>query len=252
MCRYLLSLITDIACLSLFSVSSRSSDFAYEVEVTLLEIYNEKVLDLLTDKPAERRDLRVIQTAQGMEVQDITRVAVSTQQEVLDTLTRGSKNRTARRTDMNDQSSRSHLILSVYASAVSRITGKAHLGKLHLIDLAGSERVGRSNVTGDALKEAQNINLSLSALGNVIHARANKVGHVPYRDSALTYLLQDSLEKNSKTLMFVQVSPCASDVGETLCSLKFAARVRQVELGKATTNAAPAAATASSATARKR
>ena len=103
---------------------------------------------------------------------------------------------------------------------------------------AGSERVGRSGVTGDAMKEAQAINQSLSALGNVIAARANKSGHVPYRDSTLTYLLQDSLEKNSKTLMFVQVSPVKNDSSESICSLRFAERVRKVETGKAEANVA--------------
>lgn len=82
----------------------------------------------------------------------------------------------------------------------------------------------------------QAINQSLSALGNVISARANKSAHIPYRDSTLTYLLQDSLEKNSKTLMFVQVSPAKNDSAESICSLRFAERVRKVELGKAETN----------------
>lgn len=99
--------------------------------------------------------------------------------------------------------------------------------------VAGSERVGRSGVVGDAMKEAQAINQSLSALGNVIAARANKSAHVPYRDSTLTYLLQDSLSSNSKTLMFVQISPVNKDSSESICSLRFAERVRKVELGKA-------------------
>lgn len=158
--------------------------------------------------------------------------------EVLEQLRIGSKNRNVRQTAMNDLSSRSHLILSVYITGVNKLQPSKEISsKLHLIDLAGSERVGRSGVTGDALKEAQNINSSLSALGNVIHARANKSDHVPYRDSSLTWLLKDSLEKNSKTLMVVQVSPATTDVGETVSSLKFASRAREVELGKATVNA---------------
>ena len=108
-----------------------------------------------------------------------------------------------------------------------------------MIDLAGSERVGRSGVTGIAMTEAQAINSSLSALGDVISARANKAAHIPYRNSTLTYLLQDSLDKNSKTLMFVQVSPNRTDSSETVCSLKFAERVRKVELGKAEKNVKP-------------
>lgn len=214
----------------LFEVAAdRAPDIRYEIKVTLLEIYNEKIQDLLGEKG---RVLKAVQGAYGMEVQDLTMVPVSNEKEVLDTLKKGSRNRSVSSTNMNDVSSRSHLILSVYILAKNSLTGKETMGKLHLIDLAGSERVGRSGVTGDAMKEAQSINQSLSALGNVIAARANKAAHVPYRDSTLTYLLQDSLEKNSKTLMFVALSPSASDAGESLCSLRFAERVRKVELGE--------------------
>ena len=134
-------------------------------------------------------------------------------------------------------------------------------GKLNLVDLAGSERVGRTGSTGDRLKEAQSINKSLSALGDVIQSLAQKTAHIPYRNSKLTHLLQDSLGGDSKTLMMVQVSPAAIDLGalpatkarslllrsafgasvvshaaasgETLCSINFATRVRSVELGVA-------------------
>ena len=127
-------------------------------------------------------------------------------------------------------------------------------GKLNLIDLAGSERVSKSQAQGERLKEAQCINKSLSALGDVIHSLRSKGPHVPYRNSKLTYLLQDSLSKchvhtqshtqskytinyfiggDSKTLMVVQVAPVEKNVGETMCSLMFAERVRAVELGRA-------------------
>jgi kinesin family protein C2/C3 len=104
------------------------------------------------------------------------------------------------------------------------------------VDLAGSERLDKSGATGVALKEAQNINKSLSALGDVIAARAMKQGHIPFRNSTLTYLLQDSLSQDSKTLMFVCVSPVIYNAEETFCSLNFASRVRSVELGKASKN----------------
>lgn len=218
----------------LFEVAQeRYPDIKYEIKITLLEIYNEKIQDLLGEKG---RVLKAVQGQYGMEVQDLTMVPVSNEKEVLATLRRGSKNRSVTATNMNDVSSRSHLILSVYVMARNQISGKDTMGKMHLIDLAGSERVGRSGVTGEAMKEAQSINSSLSALGNVIAARANKAAHVPYRDSTLTYLLQDSLEKNSKTLMFVQVSPVKADAQESICSLRFAERVRKVELGKAEQN----------------
>ena len=226
----------------LFSVAAeRDVDTEYNIRISLLEIYNERIQDLLSATPTQQ--LKAIQTAGGMQVQELTYVEVSSAAQVLEALTVGSKNRKVSSTAMNDDSSRSHLILSVYVVGRSRFAlssgaVKEVTGKLHLIDLAGSERISRSGVTGDGLKEAQAINSSLSALGNCIAARANKQAHVPYRDSTLTYLLQDSLEKNSKTLMFVQVSPNATDSGESICSLRFAERVRKVELGKAQANVA--------------
>ncbi|CAM9793738.1 unnamed protein product, partial [Discosporangium mesarthrocarpum] len=126
----------------------------------------------------------------------------------------------------------SHLILSVLVESLNLHTGNTSRGKLHLIDLAGSERISKSGAEGQALKEAQNINKSLSALGDVIAARVGKHSHVPYRNSTLTYLLQDSLSADSKTLMFVCISPVIYNVEESFCSLNFAARVRTVELGK--------------------
>ncbi len=108
------------------------------------------------------------------------------------------------------------------------------IGKLNLVDLAGSERVVKTEATGDRLKEAQNINKSLSSLGDVIHALGNKKpSHVPYRNSKLTFLLQDSLGGSSKVAMFVTVSPALYNVTESICSLNFASRCRNVELGMA-------------------
>ncbi len=216
------------------SVQERSDDTEYKISISLLEIYNEKIQDLLN--PQGKQALKIVTGASGMEVPDLTTVPVTSSDEVLDTLKLGQKNRKVVATAMNDQSSRSHLVLSVYVRGRNKLSNKETFSRLNLIDLAGSERVSRSGVTGDAMKEAQAINSSLSALGNVIHARANKAAHVPYRDSVLTWLLKDSLEKNSKTLMIVQVSPNASDAGESICSLRFAERVRQVELGAATVN----------------
>eukprot|EP01137_Pigoraptor_chileana_P035311 Opistho-2@29127 len=134
---------------------------------------------------------------------------------------------------MNEHSSRSHALLCVTVEGTNVGTGQRTIGRLNLVDLAGSERVGKSEVTGDRLKEAQNINSSLSALGDVIHALLNKQKHIPFRNSKLTYLLQDSLGGDSKTLMMVQVSPAEYNVNETMCTLNFASRVRSVELGAA-------------------
>ena len=114
--------------------------------------------------------------------------------------------------------------------------GTRHVGKLSLVDLAGSERLSKTDASGQTLKEAQSINKSLSALGNVLNTLASKQSHVPYRDSKLTYLLQDSLGGNSKTLMFVNCGPAQQNCAETKNSLDFASRAKTVALGKATKN----------------
>jgi hypothetical protein len=125
-------------------------------------------------------------------------------QDVQRLMDKGKANRSVGATCMNEHSSRSHCILSVYTESRAVATGARAHGKLHLIDLAGSERVGRSGATGDRLKEAQNINQSLSALGDVVAALIAKQKHVPFRNSKLTFFLQDSLGGDSKALMFVQ------------------------------------------------
>ena len=135
---------------------------------------------------------------------------------------------------MNEHSSRSHSIFTIMCTTRNTIDDSGTFGKLNLIDLAGSERLSKTEATGDRLKEAQSINKSLSALGDVINALGNKKNtHIPYRNSKLTYLLQDSLGGNSKVMMVVTISPASYNVGETICSLNFASRCRLTELGRA-------------------
>lgn len=134
---------------------------------------------------------------------------------------------------MNEHSSRSHLVISIAVLGVNRKTGVRSSGKLHLIDLAGSERLKSTGATGDRLEEAKNINRSLSALGDVIAALASGSGHVPYRNSKLTFLLQDSLSANAKVVMFVNINPAPASAQESVCSLNFASRCRSVQLGQA-------------------
>ncbi len=146
----------------------------------------------------------------------------------------GQTNRAVGSHDMNDLSSRSHSILTVTCRGRNNLDSATTFGKLHLIDLAGSERISKTDATGDRLKEAQNINKSLSALGDVINALGNKKStHIPFRNSKLTFLLQDSLGGNSKVLTFVNISPAIYNLGETVCSLNFASRCRSTELGQA-------------------
>ncbi|KAG2402367.1 Kinesin-like protein [Vigna angularis] len=161
----------------------------------------------------------------GINVPDANLVPVSSTSDVLKLMNLGQNNRAVSSTAMNDRSSRSHSCLTVHVHGRELASGNSLRGCIHLVDLAGSERVDKSEVTGDRLKEAQHINKSLSALGDVIASLAQKQSHVPYRNSKLTQLLQDSLGGQAKTLMFVHVSPEPDAIGETISTLKFAERI---------------------------
>ena len=139
-------------------------------------------------------------------------------------------------TKMNSVSSRSHSVFMLHLSRMNEESGTTVQGALNLSDLAGSERLDRSGAGSNAqrLKETQSINKSLSCLGDVFTSLSNGSSHVPFRNSKLTYLLQDCLSGDGKALMFVNLSPTQTSSNESLCSLRFAKRVNQVELGKAT------------------
>mmetsp|Transcript_536 Transcript_536/g.1389 ORF Transcript_536/g.1389 Transcript_536/m.1389 type:complete len:891 (-) Transcript_536:598-3270(-) len=212
----------------------RSEDWDYRFQASVLEIYNERIYDLLAggrDQDGDKLDVK--QGPEGMYVPGQSMEAVGEVKEVAEVMRRAKQNRSTFATNMNEHSSRSHLVLSLFVTAVSKSGGTKMRGKLHLIDLAGSERVGRSGAQGDRLKEAQNINKSLSALGDVIQALQQRSGHIPFRNSKLTRLLEDSLGASSKCVLVVNVSPAAENVPETKCSLEFASRARKVDLGRA-------------------
>merc|ERR1712072_670593 len=128
----------------------------------------------------------------------------------------------------NADSSRSHLIVILIVESTNKKSKQVTTGKLTLCDLAGSERLKKSEVTGEQMKEAQSINKSLTALGDVIEALSKNSKHVPYRNHKLTQLLSDSIGGNAKTLMFVNCSPVAGNSDETNSSLSYAARAKQV------------------------
>ncbi|KAD4386351.1 hypothetical protein E3N88_26520 [Mikania micrantha] len=200
---------------------TRKNIIKYEVGVQMIEIYNEQVRDLLLN---------------GLNVPDASLVSVKCTQDVLDLMKIGQRNRAVGATALNERSSRSHSVLTVHIRGKELVSGSTLKGCLHLVDLAGSERVDKSEATGDRLKEAQHINKSLSALGDVISALAQKSTHIPYRNSKLTQVLQDSLGGHAKTLMFVHINPETSAIGETISTLKFAERVASIELGAAKSN----------------
>ncbi|XP_024603229.1 kinesin-like protein KIFC3 isoform X5 [Neophocaena asiaeorientalis asiaeorientalis] len=217
----------------LFSeVQEKASDWEYTITVSAAEIYNEVLRDLLGQEPQEKLEIRLCPDGSGqLYVPGLTEFQVQSVEDINKVFEFGHTNRTTEFTNLNEHSSRSHALLIVTVHGVDGSTGLRTTGKLNLVDLAGSERVGKSGAEGSRLREAQHINKSLSALGDVIAALRSRQGHVPFRNSKLTYLLQDSLSGDSKTLMVVQVSPVEKNTSETLYSLKFAERVRSVELG---------------------
>ncbi|XP_059652350.1 kinesin-like protein KIN-14I [Cornus florida] len=221
----------------LFLISEQRKDtFLYDVSVQMIEIYNEQVRDLLVIDGSQKR-LEIRNSSQnGINVPDANLIPVSSTSDVINLMNLGHKNRAVGATAMNDRSSRSHSCLMVHVQGRDLTSGTILRGCMHLVDLAGSERVDKSEAVGDRLKEAQHINKSLSALGDVISSLAQKNSHVPYRNSKLTQLLQDSLGGQAKTLMFVHVSPEFDAIGETISTLKFAERVSTVELGAARAN----------------
>ena len=213
------------------------------MSVSYLEIYNENLRDLMVDpvtprgqkggekKPASL-DIRHV-PGQPVQVPGLSTVHVESASEVERAIERGAARRSVTATKMNAASSRSHSIVIVNVTGRHAASGASTHGKLNLVDLAGSERVKKSEVSGQAMTEAQNINKSLSAIGDVMAALQEKSKHVPFRNSKLTHLLADSLGGSSKTFMFVNIAPSLDSAPESLCSLNFAMRVRKVELGKA-------------------
>ncbi|KAK2836901.1 hypothetical protein FQN49_006607 [Arthroderma sp. PD_2] len=210
----------------------------YTMVGSFVEVYNENINDLLgkaeefdKKKHEIRHDLQKCQTT----VTNVTTVSLDSPEKVESILRQAWTNRSVAATKANERSSRSHSVFILRLVGENLTTGEHSEGTLNLVDLAGSERLSHSGSTGDRLKETQNINKSLSCLGDVIGALGQgKEGvHIPYRNSKLTYLLQFSLGGNSKTLMFVMVSPQQDHLSETLTSLKFAAKVQSTHIGTA-------------------
>ncbi|KAL8208989.1 hypothetical protein R6Q57_008401 [Mikania cordata] len=215
----------------------KDQGWKYEMQVSMLEIYNETIRDLLSSNKSSSTDggnkqqYAIKHDPNGnTHVSDLTIVDVRSSKEVSYLLSRAGQSRSVGKTQMNEQSSRSHFVFTLRISGVNETLEQQVHGVLNLIDLAGSERLSKSGSTGDRLKETQAINKSLSSLSDVIFALAKKEEHVPFRNSKLTYLLQPCLGGDSKTLMVVNVSPAPSSVNESLCSLRFAARVNACEI----------------------
>uniref|UniRef100_A0A672RPD1 Kinesin-like protein n=1 Tax=Sinocyclocheilus grahami TaxID=75366 RepID=A0A672RPD1_SINGR len=217
----------------IFQEKSKCADCEFLLVVSYLEIYNEEILDLLCtskDKPiiSIREDPK-----DGIKIVGLTEKEVFTAHEMVGCLELGNSARTVGSTAMNAASSRSHAIFTI--SLEQRRKGDKSdvmVSKLHLVDLAGSERQKKTKAEGDRLKEGISINRGLLSLGNVISAlgdESKKGSFVPYRDSKLTRLLQDSLGGNSHTLMIACVSPADSNIEETINTLRYADRARKIK-----------------------
>lgn len=218
------------------SIKMREKGWTFAMEASYLEIYNESLRDLLVDgnNAGNNNAKYEIRHANGKTtVTDLLVMSVQSPEEVMSLLARAAHNRAVAETNCNERSSRSHSVFTLRITGENSITTEKVDGLLNLIDLAGSERLSQSGSTGDRLKETQAINKSLSSLGDVIYALANREQHVPFRNSKLTYLLQHSLGGNCKTLMFVNVSPAKHNFQETLCSLRFATKVNACQIGTA-------------------
>jgi hypothetical protein len=210
----------------------------YLIRASYFEIYNEEIRDLLVSSSQKKntysQTLELKESPDlGVYIKDLTSTVVKSVSEIDALLQVGKRNRSVAMTNMNAESSRSHSVFTVVIEcSYVDDRGEEHIrvGKLNLVDLAGSERQGKTLATGDRLKEAANINLSLSALGNVISALVDgKSQHIPYRDSKLTRILQDSLGGNTKTVMCANVGPADYNYSESLSTLRYANRAKNIK-----------------------
>ena len=200
------------------------------VSCYMVELYIQQLIDLLRPKSNEQGSSLTIKTdSKGMTyIPEVNLVTTHSAEELMEVYESGIKNRHICKTKMNDTSSRSHLIFCVIISVSNNESEIKSVGKISFVDLAGSEKVDKSEATTKGLKETIAINKSLSALGDVISALVNKVSHIPYRNNKLTMLMSDSIGGTSKTLMFVNISPASMNREETITSLHYGDRMKLI------------------------
>ncbi|EDO40836.1 predicted protein [Nematostella vectensis] len=216
----------------IFTHIARTTNQQYLVRASYLEIYQEEVRDLLGKDQKKRLELKE-RPDTGVYVKDLQSFVCKSVKEIEHVMNVGNQNRSVGATKMNEHSSRSHaiFIITIECSQLNAV-GECHIrvGKLNMVDLAGSERQTKTEATGDRLKEATKINLSLSALGNVISALVDgKSTHIPYRDSKLTRLLQDSLGGNARTVMVANIGPASYNYEESITTLRYANRAKNIK-----------------------
>ncbi|XP_034113944.1 chromosome-associated kinesin KIF4 [Drosophila albomicans] len=213
-------------------MAAMEEEYNFEISCSFVELYQEQFFDLFSTNKREESTVDIREDKNRIVIPGLTEVEVKNAKQVTDQLMRGSSGRAVASTAMNETSSRSHAIFTLTVVA-TRKTGQKSVttSKFNLVDLAGSERCSKTLASGDRFKEGVNINKGLLALGNVINALGSgqSVGYVPYRQSKLTRLLQDSLGGNSVTLMIACVSPADYNVAETLSTLRYADRALQIK-----------------------
>nr|XP_054361637.1 kinesin-like protein KIF13A [Mirounga angustirostris] len=234
-----LGLIPRLCCALFKRISLEQNESqTFKVEVSYMEIYNEKVRDLL-DPKGNRQSLKVREhKVLGPYVDGLSQLAVTSFEDIESLMSEGNKSRTVAATNMNEESSRSHAVFNIVITQTLYDLQSGNSGekvsKVSLVDLAGSERVSKTGAAGERLKEGSNINKSLTTLGLVISSLADQAAgkgknkFVPYRDSVLTWLLKDNLGGNSQTSMIATISPAADNYEETLSTLRYADRAKRI------------------------
>eukprot|EP00037_Helgoeca_nana_P018080 m.172429 g.172429 ORF g.172429 m.172429 type:complete len:922 (+) comp24285_c0_seq1:102-2867(+) len=220
------------------ALSKAEGDIEYLLEASQLEVYNEGIYDLLSMEERAETKIKPRTIGKNVELPGLTWRNVLEPGDVEKVMTDGDKHRSTAATAMNSASSRSHLVLQLRVTITNLVTKKTFRSVLTLVDLAGSERVSKSEVSGNGLVEAAAINKSLSSLGQVFLALSKGDPHIPYRNSALTTVLQETLGGNAKCCMFANASPLESNLAETISTLKYATTITKIELGHAKSNRA--------------
>lgn len=217
---------------NVFSTIGGDTKRQYLVRASYLEIYNEEIQDLLNKKGISQR-LELHDKDTGVYVKDLSTFVIKNPDDMMKIFQEGNLNRHVGKTNMNEHSSRSHSVFTITVeSSVVNADGevKVKVGKLNIVDLAGSERQSKTGATGERLKEASKINLSLSTLCHVISSLTDpKCTYIPYRDSKLTRILQDSLGGNTKTVMIAAIGPADYNCDETMSTLRYASRAKHIQ-----------------------
>lgn len=217
-------------------ISEADENIEFTFKVSYVEIYMEKIRDLLDDTRTKNNLTIREDKVKGIYIAGVTEEYVTSHEELLSIMSAGASNRAVAATGMNEGSSRSHSVFTITVGQRDTMTNATKSGKLVLVDLAGSEMVRKTNASGQQLEEAKMINKSLSALGQVIFALTDeKQNHVPYRDSKLTRILQDSLGGNSKTVLIIACSPSSYNAPETVSTCRFGTRAKSIQ-NKVTVN----------------